>query len=137
MAKYYGCVLGKSLVALPTPAAVWVVLSEPTVAADFAWLPRAWLVLPTLLFLLFCYAIVRWAVADQHLRCHVCLRPLRMPVSLGRLGSILFELPATEYICPHGHGTLHVPEPPINEMDGPKWKPQDDAWETLLVTAKK
>jgi hypothetical protein len=61
------------------------------------------------------------ALVDQRLRCHVCLRRLSMPVAQGVFGSILFQLPATEYICAWGHGTLYVPEPTSEGVREPRW----------------
>jgi hypothetical protein len=137
VARYYAFLLAKSALALLPAAALWVVLTESPPALGPRWLVEGLRPAATLVMLLGCAAMVWWSLVDQRLRCPVCFRRLRMPVTLGTLGSILFDLPATEYICTHGHGTLHVPEPQTNEMETTRWRPHGDVWEELLAGAKK
>jgi len=135
--RYYAFLLAKSALALLPVAAVWLVLTESAAFGGPRWLVAGVRPTATLAFLMLCAAMVWWSLVDQRLRCPICFRRLRMPVSLGTLGSILFDLPATEYICTHGHGTLHVPEPQTNEMEPTRWRPHGDVWEELLAGAKK
>ncbi len=135
--RYYAFLLSKSALALLAAAAVWVVLTESSGFGGPRWLAAGVQPTATLVFLMLCAAMIWWSLVDQRLRCPVCFQRLRMPVTLGRLGSILFDLPATEYICTHGHGTLHVPEPQSNELETVYWRPHGDVWEELLAGAKK
>ncbi len=137
VARYYAFLLAKSALALLPAAAVWLVLSESAGLSGPRWLLAGLRPTATAFFLMLCAAMVWWSLVDQRLRCPICFRRLRMPVSLGTLGSILFDLPATEYICTHGHGTLHVPEPQTNELETTRWRPHGDVWEELLAGAKK
>lgn len=137
VARYYAFLLAKSALALLPAAAVWLVLTESSGLGRPLWLSMGLRPMATIVFLMLCAAMVWWSLVDQKLRCPVCFQRLRMPVSFGRLGSILFELPATEYICTHGHGTLHVPEPLSNELETTRWRPHGDVWEELLAGAKK
>ncbi len=51
------------------------------------------------------------AVRDQRRRCRTCLRKLIMPIPTGSWSNLLTSgRPATEWICPFGHGTLRVEE---------------------------
>jgi hypothetical protein len=136
VSRYYAFLLCKSFLVLLAPAALWVVLSESRFPTGSRWLPAVLPFFGTMFFLLLCAAVVWWSLIDQRLRCPVCLQRLRMPVRLGTLGSILFDLPATEYICTHGHGTLHVPEPRTNEMESPRWRAHGDLWDELLAVRK-
>jgi hypothetical protein len=135
--RYYAFLLSKSALALLPAAAVWVVLTESALPGGPRWLAVGVRPTATLVFLMLCAAMMWWSLVDQRLRCPICFRRLRMPVSLGTFGSILFDLPATEYICTHGHGTLHVPEPRTNELEPTRWRPHGDVWEELLAPAKK
>jgi hypothetical protein len=135
--RYYAFLLSKSALALLPVAALWVVLTESPFFGGPRWLAEGVRPTATLVFLGLCAAMIWWSLVDQRLRCPVCFQRLRMPVTLGRLGSILFDLPATEYICTHGHGTLHVPEPQSNELEATRWRPHGDVWEELLAGAKK
>jgi hypothetical protein len=134
--RYYAFLLSKSALALLPVAAVWVVLTEWAFPAGPRWLAMGVRPTATLVFLMLCATMIWWSLVDQRLRCPSCFRRLRMPVSLGRFGSILFDLPATEYICTHGHGTLHVPEPRTNELEPTRWRPHGDVWEELLAAKK-
>ena len=72
-----------------------------------------------------------WVVADQRLRCPICLRRLAMPVALGSWGST-FEPPATELLCDAGHGALCLSESLAGEPD--RWVALDDSWRALTGT---
>jgi hypothetical protein len=49
------------------------------------------------------------ALADQQLRCRVCLQCLAFPIRIGCPGCLLLEWSGTELLCPGGHGALYVP----------------------------
>lgn len=92
-------------------------------------------------FAAFVYALAAvsfaWrSLVDQRLRCHVCLRRLSMPLAQGVFGSILFDLPATEYICAWGHGTLYVPEPTSAGVREPRWTKPGGLWAELMADGR-
>ncbi len=73
------------------------------------------------------------AIRDQRRRCRTCLRRLIMPVATGSWGNILtIGRPATEWICPYGHGTLRIDELQITGKEPPDWQAHtDDIWKEL------
>ena len=73
------------------------------------------------------------AIRDQRRRCRTCLRRLIMPVATGSWGNILrLGRPATEWICPYGHGTLRINELQITGKEAPDWHAHDDdIWKEL------
>jgi len=71
-------------------------------------------------------------LVDQRLRCPTCLRKLSMPLPLGVIGSVLFQLPGTEYICAYGHGTLYLPSPTSEGLREPRWRAPSGLWGELL-----
>ncbi|HEX4231133.1 MAG TPA: hypothetical protein VHZ07_20820 [Bryobacteraceae bacterium] len=75
------------------------------------------------------YAVI-W---DHRRRCRTCFRRLIMPVSTGSWGHIFtFGRPATEWICPYGHGTLRIEELQITGKELPDWEAHDDnIWKEL------
>jgi hypothetical protein len=74
------------------------------------------------------------AIWDQRLRCRTCLRRLRMPINEGGWHHVLFAPPTTGYICPFGHGTLHVPELKEVNRDPSNWvEHDDDIWKELFA----
>jgi hypothetical protein len=92
----------------------------------------AWTLAAGALFLVGCGAVYL-AILDQRYRCRVCLRRLRMPITIGSWGQMLmFGRPRIEYICPFGHGTLKVPELQISGLEPLDWLPHDeDIWKEL------
>jgi hypothetical protein len=80
----------------------------------------------TLVFIAAFGAATVWVVADQRLRCPICLRRLAMPVAIGSWAST-FEPPATELLCEVGHGSLCVSESAGGEPD--RWVALDDSWQ--------
>lgn len=69
------------------------------------------------------------AVADQRGRCRVCLRLLAFPVRIGRPGSLLLDWGGTEFLCPEGHGVLHIPQLATSwDEDADRWITLDDSW---------
>lgn len=81
------------------------------------------------------FAGLRWCLEDQRYRCRTCLRRLRMPLGQGRLGGILLAAPATEYLCPHGHGKLLVPASPRQPQPRLNWRFAGEWWQELLAAA--
>jgi hypothetical protein len=65
------------------------------------------------------------AVADQRVRCPMCLRSLAFPVRIGRAGSMFLDWSGTELLCSEGHGVLHVP------LMATSWQKSRDEWISL------
>jgi hypothetical protein len=82
------------------------------------------------IFLLICSAVVFLLVIDHRGRCPVCLGQLRKPVAIGSYASQFLDQPATEYLCPEGHGTLYVAETG-NAPD--YWTELDESWQEFFV----
>lgn len=82
------------------------------------------------IFLLICSAAVCLLVIDHRGRCPVCLGRLRKPVAIGSYASQFLDQPATEYLCPSGHGTLYVAETG-NAPD--HWTELDESWQEFFV----
>lgn len=76
------------------------------------------------------FYLVIW---DQRRRCRTCLHRLIMPINSGSWGNMLrFGRPTTEYICPFGHGTLHIEDLQITGATHANWQPHDDdIWKEL------
>ena len=53
-----------------------------------------------------------------------------MPVRLGSWSSLILDRPATEYVCPAGHGVLFVSEA-LHDAD--QWTVLDDSWRDLFA----
>jgi hypothetical protein len=70
-------------------------------------------------------AVFFWSVADQRVRCRVCLRLLCFPVRIGCPGCLLLDWSGTEFLCAEGHGLLHVP------LLAPSWDEKSEHWITL------
>lgn len=73
------------------------------------------------------------AIRDQRRRCRTCLRRLIMPLATGSWSNWLtLGRPATEWICPFGHGTLRIHELQITGKESPDWKRhEEDIWKEL------
>ena len=95
--------------------------------------PLSWEIFAFWTFLLICFAAICLLVIDHRQRCLVCLSKLRKPVPIGSWGSQILDQPATEYLCPEGHGTLYVAETG-NAPD--YWTVLDDSWRDLFVHTK-
>lgn len=74
---------------------------------------------------------------DQKFRCRSCLSRLRMPVAKGNWSRNLFsEPPELEWICPFGHGSMHLNHAQLisakpdhwTENDKDFWRAFEDAW---------
>jgi hypothetical protein len=75
----------------------------------------------------------RWALADQRQRCPDCLRLLSTPTRIGGASRVFLDWYGTEFICPHGHGLLYVPEIPTSSYSTQRWQSLDDSWSTLFA----
>ncbi len=82
------------------------------------------------IFLLVCCAAAFLVVRDHRDRCLVCLRRMLMPAPIGTWSSALLDQPATEYVCPAGHGTLYVGETSNAPVH---WTVLDESWQDLFV----
>ncbi len=81
-------------------------------------------------FLLVCFAAVCLLTIDHCGRCLACFAKLRMPAPLGLWGSQIFDVPATEYVCPSGHGTLYVAG---TDSTSDHWTVLDESWQDLFA----
>ncbi len=77
-----------------------------------------------------CSAVVYFVLRDQKSRCPICLVHLRMPVPIGSWSSLILDRPATEYVCPSGHGALFVSEA---LHDPNQWTEFDESWQDLFA----
>lgn len=81
------------------------------------------------LFLLAIAVAVMFTVWDHLRRCPQCLSRVGMPVSFGSWSSMVIDRPATEFVCPKGHGLLFVHE--IGQKRD-RWTPLDASWRDLF-----
>lgn len=77
-----------------------------------------------------CSATVYFILRDQRSRCPTCFERLSMPVTLGSWSSLLLDRPATEYVCPAGHGVLLISEA-LHDDD--RWTVLDESWRDLFA----
>jgi hypothetical protein len=115
---------------LAASVAVWWVVWKAIDHYDWSALPG--LILLGLTVWLLC-GLVFVSLLDQRYRCRVCLRRLRMPISLGSWAGTLINGPATEYICPFGHGRLSMPEAHLTGSDTGNWEPSKGFWQDLFA----
>ena len=71
---------------------------------------------------------LRWAFNDQRRRCPTCLRLAGYPVQIGQRSRTLLDWNLTEYMCPKGHGVLHVSEASVDGVHPPQWVSMDSSW---------
>jgi hypothetical protein len=126
--RNYFFLFAKAVPPLVLLAILWLAL-RLSPASYFA---GVWALISTFVFAMLCVAVVWQSLVDQRLRCIICLRQLSMPLPLGVIGSILFQLPGTEYICAYGHGTLFVPAPTSEGLRELDWNPPAGLWAELL-----
>ena len=134
LARSYAFLFVKAVPALAVLAIVWTFATESPAFAPVGYFAGVWSLVSCYLFGLLSTAVVWYALVDQRARCPVCQRALGMPVDLGVPGSILFDLPAVEYICTYGHGTLYLPEPTSEGVCEPAWRAPAGWWNDLLGT---
>jgi hypothetical protein len=73
-----------------------------------------------------------WALIDQRRRCPECLRLLQHPAPIGQASQTFLEWYGTEFVCPNGHGLLHVPEIPTVSFRTRRWMHLDHSWRGLF-----
>jgi hypothetical protein len=118
-ARVFLTILALSLLRLSLPGATTNVLAQLSYSIFALWV-----------FLLVCCAAVCLLTIDHRGRCPVCLRRLRRPVSIGSWASQILDQPATEYLCPAGHGTMYIAETG-NAPD--HWTKLDETWQEFFV----
>ena len=136
LVRNYGFLFAKAGPPIAVASVLWIAVQDSPLLS-----PASMLGGVLSFFWAFVYALVAvsfaWrSLVDQRLRCHVCLRRLSMPLAQGVFGSILFNLPATEYICAWGHGTLYVPEPTSEGVREPRWTEPGGFWAQLMANGR-
>ncbi len=128
----YLMLFAKAAPALGTLAVLWLALRESDALSPISYFSGVAAFLATFIFALLCVGVVWRSLVDQRLRCPMCLRKLTMPLPLGVIGSILFDLPGAEYICAYGHGTMYVPAPTSEGVRAPSWSEPHGMWADLV-----
>ena len=121
----------KAAPALGVLAVFWLAVRESAALSPISYFSGVASFFLMFVFALLCVAAVWQSLVDQRLRCPICLRKLTMPLPLGVIGSILFEIPGSEYICAYGHGTMFVPEPTSEGVRPPSWSEPRGLWADL------
>lgn len=62
-------------------------------------------------------------------RCPECFEQLRAPARIGTWSSLVVEAPATETMCPNGHGLMHRDETGERRS---RWTSFDESWRSLF-----
>jgi hypothetical protein len=133
LARNYFFLLAKAAPPIATVGILWTALQDTALLSPAGMLGGVLVFVATFIYALAAVSLAWRALVDQRLRCHVCLRRLSMPLAQGVFGSILFQLPATEYICAWGHGTLYVPEPTSEGVREPRWTQPGGLWAGLMA----
>ena len=77
-------------------------------------------------------AALLWSLHDQRQRCPICLTRLELPVQVGEPSHMLFGFGATEFVCPRGHGLLHISDSHCSWIDPEEWTGLDASWQNLF-----
>ena len=133
--RNYLFLFAKAVPLVATFGILWLAVQQSELLAPASYFAGASAMMSTFVFAMLCVAAVWHSLVDQRLRCLVCLRKLSMPLPQGMIGSILFQLPGTEYICAYGHGTLYVPEPTSEGLREIHWNPPSGVWAELLESS--
>jgi len=64
----------------------------------------------------------RWVVADQRLRCPVCLHLLSNSTPVGSAAQLVHGSYGAELICARGHGSLYAPNIPTSWCSSQRWQ---------------
>lgn len=64
---------------------------------------------------------LRWTLNDHRARCPHCLHRLCKPLRMGQESWILLDWNLVEFMCPKGHGVLHVPAESISGHPIQRW----------------
>lgn len=93
--------------------------------------PTAW---PVSVWLCVALGVVAmfWSLRDQRYRCRVCLSKLGLAVMVGDQSRLLLDSGATEFVCPHGHGMLHISAMETSWIDAEHWTRLDPSWRELF-----
>ncbi len=133
-ARIWAFFLLKAMAGLVPLAALWLFLAGRVAPADVeVAAPFDSLLLLSWPFFLAACGVVGWAVLDQMSRCPLCLSRLRMPLEMGSWDHLWVDEPATEYICPFGHGKLYVSGPKRLGRGERRWTSYRDFWQSLFV----
>lgn len=81
-------------------------------------------------------AAMVWSLRDQRYRCRVCLSKLGLAVMVGDQSRLLLDSGATEFVCPRGHGMLHVSAMETSWTDAEHWTRLDSSWNELFRDEK-
>jgi hypothetical protein len=135
--RWWGLLIGKISLLLLAGALLSIEL-VPVISdtADQAFDPSAW-PLSMWLCVAFSVAALLWSLHDQRYRCPVCLSRLTLPVLVGEAGHMLLGHGATEFVCPRGHGMLHVSDMPCSWIDAEQWTRMDESWDELFKDEQK
>ncbi|MCB1020047.1 MAG: hypothetical protein KDC27_08965, partial [Acidobacteria bacterium] len=133
LVRNFGFLFAKAIPPMAVAGVLWAAVQEASLLSPASMLGGVLTFVAAFAYALVAVSLAWHALVDQRLRCHVCLRRLSMPLAQGVFGSILFNLPATEYICAWGHGTLYVPEPTSEGIRQPRWTATGGLWAQLLA----
>lgn len=131
--RYWLFFAGKSYFGLAAIGCAWILIVDPSGRIDlsrglgeYAGLVTTWV------FALVACGFLHLSWRDQQMRCHVCLRRMRIPASSGSWASYIFNRPKTEYLCPAGHGTVSVSPGEPGGPESSDWKDMDESWRDLF-----
>ncbi len=82
------------------------------------------------LFTMACAVLAGVTLRDHLGRCPECFEQLRSPARIGTWSSLVVEAPATETVCPNGHGLMHREE--VGERRS-RWTRFDESWRSLFT----
>jgi hypothetical protein len=133
LGRNYVFLFAKAAPPIAVAGILWMALQDSALLSPAGMLGGVLSFVAAFVYALAAVSLAWRALVDQRLRCHVCLRRLSMPLAQGVFGSILFNLPATEYICAWGHGTLYVPEPTSEGVREPRWTEPGGLWAQLMT----
>ncbi len=131
--RYWLFFVGKTFFGLGAIGCVWILIVDPSGAIDLSrGLGEYAVLITTWVFALVACGFLHLSWRDQQMRCHVCLRRMRIPASSGSWASYIFNRPRTEYLCPAGHGTVSVSPGEPGGPDSSDWKDMDESWRDLF-----
>ncbi|MBL8176661.1 MAG: ABC transporter permease [Bryobacterales bacterium] len=81
------------------------------------------------LFTMACCILAGVTLRDHLGRCPECFEQLRSPARIGTWSSLVVEAPATETVCPNGHGLMHRDETGERRS---RWTSFDESWRSLF-----
>lgn len=79
-------------------------------------------------------SLLLWAALRDHQnRCPVCRHLLAMPVRIGWRGSLIFDQPGEEVLCPRGHGALLTSQRAFDTTEPAAWVAFDESWKDCFA----